>query len=141
MKQTRTYDSKKVLISLGPHTVTGLADDSFLSIEPNGDGVSKKVGCDGEIVRSLDPDTSAKVSLTVLYGSSTAAFCQKQYKKDYDTGEGIFPLLIKDLKGGLLFSAPEAWVIKMYNREFGKESNNCEIEIDTGAATWDEEGA
>ena len=32
------------------------------------------------------------------------------YKRDLETGEGKAPLLIKDLKGGLLYSSEEAWI-------------------------------
>ena len=135
----KTYDPKKVLISLGTHSVTGYSDGTFVSIEANGDGVSKKVGCDGEVVRSIDPDNSAKVSLTVLQTSPTVAYCQRQYDKDRATGNGSFPILVKDMKGGLIFSSAEAWVVKPPNREFGKESSDREIEIDTGEATFEGE--
>lgn len=135
----KTYDPKKVLISLGSHSVTGYSDGTFVSIEASGDGVSKKTGCDGEIVRSIDPDGSAKVKLTLLQTSPTVAYCQKQYDKDRANGDGTFPILVKDLKGGLLFSAQDAWVVKSPNREYGKESADREIEIDTGEATWEGE--
>ena len=50
----KTYDPKKVLISR--HSLRHrLADDAFVSVEPAGEGVTKKVGCDGEIVRSISP--------------------------------------------------------------------------------------
>jgi hypothetical protein len=132
----KTYDPKKVLISLGPHSVSGCSDGTFVSIEANGDGISKKVGCDGEVVRSIDPDGSAKVTITVLQTSPTVAYCQKQYDKDKATGSGTFPVLVKDMKGGLIFSAQDGWVVKPPTREFGKESADREIEIDCGDATW-----
>ena len=45
----KTYNPKEVIVTCGTHIVTGYADDSFISIEPNGDGITKKTGCDGEI--------------------------------------------------------------------------------------------
>lgn len=36
MGKIATYNPKKVTISLGNHIVTGFADDSFVSIDPNG---------------------------------------------------------------------------------------------------------
>ena len=135
----KTYDPKKVLISLGSHAVSGYSDGTFVSIEANGDGISKKVGCDGEVVRSIDPDGSAKISLTLLQTSPTIAFCQQQYDKDRATGNGTFGVLVKDMKGGLIFSAKEGWVVKPPNREFAKESTDREIEIDCGEATWEGE--
>ena len=137
----KTYDPKKVIISLGTHSVTGYSDGTFVSIEASGDGTSKKTGCDGEVVRSLDPDSSAKLSITLLQSSPTVAYCQQQYDKDKSTGEGFFPVLVKDLKGGLVFSAKEGWVVKPPNREFGKEASDREIEIDTGEAKWEGEDA
>jgi len=135
----KTYDPKKVLISLGSHGVSGYSDGTFVSIEASGDGISKKVGCDGEIVRSIDPNESAKITLTVLQTSPTVAFCQSAFDRDRATGEGTFPVLVKDLKGGLIFSAKDAWVVKPPNREFGKESTDRSIEIDCGEAKWEGE--
>ena len=135
----KTYDAKKVLISLGAHAVTGYSDGTFVSIEANGDGITKKVGCDGEVVRSIDPDSTAKVTLTLLQQSPTVAYCQELYEKDRATGDGTFSVLVKDLKGGLIFSAADAWVVKTPSREFGKEAADRSIEIDCGSATWEGE--
>ena len=135
----KTYDPKKVLIALGSHSVTGFSDGTFLSIEANGDGISKKVGCDGEIVRSIDPDSSAKLTITVLQSSPTVAYCQSRYDLDKQTGDGTFPVLVKDLKGGLIFSASDGWVTTPPTREFAKESSDREIIIDCGEATWEGE--
>ena len=136
MATMKTYDPKKVLISLGGHPVSGYSDGTFVSIAPNGDGISKKVGCDGEIVRSIDPDDSATITLTVLQTSPTVAFCQNQYNLDKETGEGTFAVLVKDLKGGLIFSAADAWVTTPPTREFAKESTDREITIDCGSASF-----
>lgn len=55
MGKIKTYNPKEVTIALGNHIVAGYADDSFITIDPNGDGVTKKVGCDGEIVPQHQP--------------------------------------------------------------------------------------
>jgi hypothetical protein len=137
----RTYDPKKVLISLGDHVVTGYSDGTFVSIEPGGEGITKKVGCDGEVARSIDPDWTAKVTLVIFLTSPTVQWCQKQYVKDRDTGEGTFPILIKDLKGGLVFSSATAWIVKPPVRDFDREMPDREIVIDCGDATWEGESA
>lgn len=134
----KTYNPKEVTMALGSHIVTGFADDSFITIEPNGDGVSKKVGCDGEVARAISPDGTYKVKVALLQTSDTNTYLQTCFARDRDTGEGLFPMLIKDLKGGLLFSTEAAWVIKPPSRVFGKETNNREWEMDTGDATLTE---
>lgn len=129
----KTYNPKEVLITLGTHIVSGIADDSFVTIDPNGDGVTKKVGCDGEIVRSLSPDDTYIVKISLLQTSDTNRFLQEQHIRDRKDGSGMFPILIKDLKGGLVFSADEAWTIKPASRGYGKEAGNREWEIHTGS--------
>lgn len=134
----KTYNCKEVTIALGAHIVTGTADDSFVTIESNGDGVSKTVGCDGEITRAIDPDDSYKVKLSLLQTSSSNSFLQNRYQQDKATGDGMFPILIKDLKGGLVFSSDSAWVVKPPSRVYGKKGNNREWELDTGEGTLTE---
>ena len=72
----KTYNPKEVIVTCGTHIVTGYADDSFISIEPNGDGITKKTGCDGEIARSISPDNTYKAKLTLLQTSDRSInFC------------------------------------------------------------------
>ena len=48
------------------------------------------------------------------------------------------PILIKDLKGGVVFSADDAWVQKQPSWVRGKDTNNQEWSIETGEADFDE---
>lgn len=130
----KTYNCKEVTIALGNHIVTGTADDSFVTIEASGDGITKRVGCDGEIVRSISPDDTCVVKLTVLQTSSTNSYLQERFNQDIKTGEGMFPVLIKDLKGGMVFSTDAAWAVKPPSRGYAKESTNREWELHTGSA-------
>lgn len=138
MGKINTYNPKEVTCALGTHIVSGYADDSFITIDPNGDGVTKKVGCDGEIVRSISPDDTYVVKLSVLQTSGTNKFLQERFSQDVKSGDGMFPILIKDLKGGLVFSTDAAWPAKPASRGFGKEANNREWELHTGSGTLTE---
>lgn len=133
-----TYNPKEVVITLGVHIATGIADDSFVTIDPNGDGITKKVGCDGEVVRSISPDDTSIVKVVVFQTSPTNRFLNEMLKRDRKTGDGIFPVLIKDLKGGTKFSAQQAWVSKPPSRGYGKEAGTREWEIHTGKSNTDE---
>ena len=138
MGKIKTYNPKEVVMSLGTHVVSGYADDSFLTIDPNGDGITKKVGCDGEIVRSVSPDDTSIVKIVVLQTSDTNHFLEERAAQDRKTGDGMFPILIKDLKGGLVFSTDAAWPVRSASRAFGKESNNREWELHTGSGNLTE---
>lgn len=134
----KTYNPKEVVVACGTHIVSGYADDSFINIEPNGDGITKKVGCDGEIARSISPDNTYKVKITLLQNSDSNSFFSNIADYDRATGNGLFPVLIKDLRGGLLFATEVAWVIKKSPATRGKETNNREWEIDTASAVMTE---
>ena len=131
----KTYNPKEVTIACGPHIVTGYADDSFVTIEPNGEGITKKVGCDGEIIRSISPDNTYKIKIALLQESDSNAFFSTMVAVDRETGDGMFPLLIKDLKGGEIFATEAAWVTRQAPFTRGRGDNNREWEIDTGDAT------
>ena len=83
-QRIRTYNPKEVTISCGSHIVTGYADDSFITIEPNGDGITKKVGCDGEIARAVSPDNTYKVKIVLLQTSNSSSFFSKMADLDRD---------------------------------------------------------
>ena len=134
----KTYNPKEVTIALGNHIVSGYAEDGFITIDPNGDGVTKKVGCDGEIVRSVSPDDTYVVKIVLLQTSESNRYLQARLNEDRKTGDGLFPILIKDLKGGMVFSSDAAWPIKSASRGFGKESSNREWEIHTGSGILEE---
>ena len=134
----KTYNPKEVVVACATHIVSGYADDSFINIEPNGDGITKKVGCDGEIARSISPDNTYKVKITLLQNSDSNSFFSNIADYDRATGNGLFPVLIKDLRGGLLFATEAAWVIKKSPATRGKETNNREWEIDTASAVMTE---
>lgn len=134
----KTYNPKEVTIALGNHIVSGYAEDGFITIDPNGDGVTKKVGCDGEIARSVSPDDTYVVKIVLLQTSESNRYLQARLNEDRKTGDGMFPILIKDLKGGMVFSSDAAWPIKSASRGFGKESSNREWEIHTGSGILEE---
>lgn len=133
MGKIKTYNPKEVTIALGNHIVTGYAEDSFVTIDPNGDGVTKKIGCDGEIARSISPDDTYIVKISVLQTSDTNSFLQQKLALDLKTGDGMFPILVKDLKGGMVFSSEAAWPIRAASRGYGKEAGNREWELHTGS--------
>ena len=131
MDGVMTYNSAKVKIALGTHAVTGYAEDSFVVIEPISGGVTSKSGCDGETVRSVDPNERFTVKLALLANSPTHKFLLNKYRQDKQDGSGI---LINDLTGNEKFSASKAWVTKLPAKTNGMQSNNKEWTLETGQA-------
>ena len=132
--RVKTYNSRQVYIAVGGEAVTGLADDTFVSIEQKGEGVISKSGCDGEVARAIDPNEQYVIRFTLLQTSDYNAYLQNLYLKDLREGTGLFSLEIRDMRGAFIFHATDAWVSKQPSRVFGKDTTNKEWMIETGPA-------
>ena len=124
-----TYNPRKVTCSLGNHIVKGFADDSFITVEPAGDGTQYVVGADGEVARSIDPSAIYTVKISLLQASATNAFLQKMSDKDSKNGKGTFSITIKDILGKDKFTSKVCWVSKTASWARGKTQNNREWEL------------
>lgn len=125
----KTYNSKKVTIAAGSHVVSGTAEDSFVTISETGDGVTSVCGCDGEVAISISPDGRHTIKISLLQTSPTNDYFTGRYQQMKSGGDGIFPITIKDLKGGEIFSADSAWVTKKADFTRGKAIGNREWEL------------
>lgn len=128
----KTYDPKKIIIIFGARQLTGMSEDSIVSIAPNGDGLQTYVGADGDVARSLDPDATYEVTVSLNTTSNSNDYLSNMYNYDRETGDGIAPLLIKDLAGTTLFSAPGAWVANMPEASRGLTVDTQEWVFRTG---------
>lgn len=138
-KKIKTYNSREVIVTLGTHIVSGYAEDSFVTIEDAGEGITSVCGCDGEHSRSMDPNRAANVKIVLNQTSESNKYFNTLRKLDRDTGEGIVPLMITDLRGGLLAHADEAYIKKRPSTVYGKATQNREWEIMTGDCEVDDE--
>ena len=134
-----TYNPKQCIIALGNHVVSGYADDSFIKIDPDGDDVTKKTGCDGEVNRAISVDDGYNITLALLQNSPTNAFLEAMRKKDKEDGTGHFPILIKDLMGKEKFSSDFCWVSKMATWGRGKDTTNREWTLSVAQAKFETE--
>lgn len=129
----KTYDPKKVMVQFGNRQITGFSQDDIITIQPNGEGVQRYVGADGEVQRAVDPDMTYNVTLTLANTSKSNDYLSGMYNKDRSGGQAMQPLLIKDLSGSLLFFAQEAWVQNMPESGRGRQIDSQEWTIHTGA--------
>lgn len=133
---TQTYDSKQVIVIVGGNYMQGLADGTFLNIVPNADDFTKVVGADGNVARSKSNDASFRVTLTLMQTSASNDVLSALRRSDKIANAGIVPIQVKDLGGRTLFSAPECWVARPPDSEFGKELSQRQWMLDTGPAEY-----
>ena len=128
----KTYDPKKIIVIFGSRQLTGMAEDSIVTISPLGDGMQIYVGADGDVARSVDPDATFEVTVSLNTTSNSNDYLSNMYNFDRATGNGVAPLLIKDLAGTTLFSAPEAWIANMPEASRGLTVDTQEWTFNTG---------
>ncbi len=127
-----TYDPKKVQVIFGSRALTGFSEDSIISINPHGEGMQLYVGADGEVGRSIDPDHTFEVTISLATSSKSNTYLSNVYNLDRSTGKGMQPLLIKDLAGDTMFYAKEAWVSNFPEAGRGRTIDTQEWTIQTG---------
>ncbi len=125
MPKVKTYDPKKVMAIFGPVVITGYAEDTFINIETEGDGITAVVGCDQEIVRSIDPGSIVKkITFSLLQSSDSNDQLSIIHDTDNQAGAGLLPLAIKDLSGRLMVMSDQAWISKKPSVNRGKSATD-----------------
>lgn len=129
---TRTYDSCEVIVSVGGQPLTGFAQSSKVTVERDEDAFTKYIGVDGEVSRSKNCNKAGTVTITLAQTSPSNDLLSELALNDEAANSGVVPILIRDLNGTTLATAPDAWVRKLPSAEFGKEIGEREWVFDCG---------
>ncbi len=130
---TKTYDPGVVVITFGPHVITGYADGSFVKASRNEDTFKTYVGADGSPSRARSRNRSGTIEVTLAQTSPSNDALASAAAADELLGTGIYPCMVKDLNGTTLVASAEAWVRKPADVEMGKEVGPRVWTLDTGA--------
>lgn len=134
---TKTYDPNKVIVIFGGIPISGFADGTFINIVAAADRFTKKVGADGEVARAKTNDFTNEVTLTLLQTSLSNTYLSTVANLDRLSNAGALPLLITDTNGDTLESWGTAWVKKMPDSGFAKETGERAWAFDTGQSIID----
>lgn len=129
-----TYDPKMVTIAWGGMILSGFAEGTFIKITRNGNAFDKKRGAGGDVERVNKNAYDFQVELTLLQTSTSNANLSVALTADQVSNVGVLPLIIKDLLGTTLFTAPQAWIAKDPDAEFGDDTSSRAWLFETGAA-------
>lgn len=132
MSDVLTYDPKKNIIIYGGRQLTGFAEADMITIKPLGDGMQIYSGADGEVGRSVDPNRTFEVKVSLATSSKSNDYLSECYNKDRRTGSYMLPLTIKDLSGSTLFFAKQAWVQNFPESKRGRKIDNQDWTFNTG---------
>ena len=133
MSNLSVYNVQKIKVYIGGTEIHGFADSSKVKITAGGEGTNKTVGCDGEVVFSVDVDNTFEVELSLLQSSSSNDYLSNCYKNFRENGV-TQRIMIKDLMGSTVFSSRSCTPKKYAEADFQKTSQNRVWTIMTGQA-------
>lgn len=126
----KTFDPKQVVLSFGGIPIGGYADGEFISIEPTSDDFQMSSGADGDPSRVKLNDETATLTLTLAMTSPSNDVLSGFRSLDKRTGQGVVPLVCKDLSGRSTLFSGNAWIRKLPTTNYGKEISTREWAID-----------
>jgi hypothetical protein len=128
----RTFDPKQVAITFGPLILTGFASGTFVNITRDGDTFEKHRGGDGGVDRVNTNVNDYRVTITLKQTSQSNLALSALLSSDQVNNSGVLPLIVKDVSGNSLFTAPQAWIAKDPDDEYSDTMSNREWMFDTG---------
>jgi hypothetical protein len=129
---TSTYNPKSLQVVIGGHIVTGLADGTSVKYKYNNDAVKIKVGTGGAAARALSADLSGKITITLLQTSASNEFLSSLAASDRLLGDGVAPVMIKDVSGSSVATAAQAWVATVPEVSYSDDIETREWVLETG---------
>lgn len=116
------YSPIDVEISIaGLHTVTGVADGTFVNITKDVEPFETERAMDGSIQRIYKHDEGYKLDITLAQSSPSNNIFSALYNMDVATQMGKFPVFVTDTKGSTKFFALTAWVDRIPNVSFSNQ--------------------
>lgn len=130
----KTYDPKNIVVIVGTERIHGFSEDDIITVAPSGDGTAKYVGADGEVGRSIDPDETVEITITLAQTSASNDTFSAMHQLDRATGKGLVPFVLKDLTGSTLVAASQCWVANLPEAKKGRQIDTNEWTLYTGKA-------
>lgn len=106
------YNPDRITMILGKIIIDGFADGQFVEVEMNNDAYALTMGTDGDGTRAKSNDRSGTVTFNLMMSSDKNDALSALHNLDLNSpgGDGVVPLLIKDLEGRTLITAERAWI-------------------------------
>lgn len=116
-----TYDPQDVNVVVDSTFLTGFADGTFVTVEPDEESYTPYVGAKGEVSRAKNANKMGKITVTLSQDSPSNAYLSKLEK-----GTKTFPVSVVDQNFGTTSGGNDCWIERKANTEYGKEINSRE---------------
>lgn len=124
MSRLLTYRPEDVSIAWnGINITSGLAPDTYITLDRNEDAFTLTVGADGTGARTQNANKSGTIELTLMQNSPINALLAAQALADENitSADVVSALTISDPSGSLIAGAEDCWIKKIPQQELGKE--------------------
>lgn len=125
----KTYDFKQVQVIFGGNLLTGFSEGEAITLEPNAESFTLKVGADGETSRAKGNNKSHTLKLKFLQTASANEVLSGIHAADQLSNSGVKPLMIKDNNGTSLVAERQAFISKPPAMGHGSEITDREWTI------------
>jgi len=128
--EVKTYDPKKVILTVGGIPIGGYADGTFIQFEYDEDAFSKVTGADGITSRSKTNNYGGMLTVTLAQTSLSNNVLSALVIADRLSNSGIVPVIAKEIGGTTIVFSANGWVRKQANLEYSKEITDREWVLD-----------
>lgn len=130
---TRTFDFTLVEVTWGTLTLIGGLES--IKVARAEDSFTTHVAADGTVTRVATNNKMGNVTLVYSQNATALDALSQQSELDEATGGGMAPIEVKDGSGRSLAKAPNAWIKKPSDVEYGKEATTREWSFDCDQLT------
>lgn len=116
-QQVDTYAPKDIILIVGGKIITGFTDD-MISVSYEVNQVEDEAGADGEVVRRILHDTRGTLTATLQQTSKSNLILSGLANLDRLSGDGVFPVILKNNRGNDLVTGGNAWIQKQSDMNF-----------------------
>lgn len=124
MAYIKTYSPKDVVIAWGGVAITGLAEDTFLTVTRNADNSEEVVGAQGDVALTKVANTTGMIELTLLQNADANNILSNlQLLQDGESDLFRANMTIQDPSGGTIWEAKDTHLKKGTDVTLGASQN------------------
>lgn len=126
-----TIDPKEVTVMVAGNVLEGFAEDKIV-VTREANQSEDEIGADGDVARRVTNDRRGTFVITLLQTSRSNLILSGLARADELSGNGIFPVVIKDNRGLDLHIGASCWIQKMPDSAYGAAINTRAWSIRAG---------
>lgn len=128
--QVDTIDPKEVTVMVNGNVLAGFSADKIV-ISRESNQSEDEVGADGDVARRITNDKRGSFVVTLLETSKSNLVLTALARADELSGNGIFPVVVKNNRGQDLYIGASCWIQKMPDAAHGAAVNSRQWTIRT----------